>query len=207
MKALKPDIDEHRTPDHPVDPVFVNRWSPRAMSGEPISDAELMTLFEAVRWAPSSFNEQPWRLVYATRGTAHWQAFYDLLVPFNQGWCANAAVLVVWVSRTAFERSGKPNPVHAFDCGAAWENLALQASIMGLVAHGMVGFDFDRARRDLGVPEGFEVRAMCAIGRPGRTEDLAPELREREVPSGRKPIRDFAFEGRFGTSQSMPAAH
>ncbi len=197
MIALNAEVAAHRRPDHPIDPIFVNRWSPRAMSGEPISDRDLMTLFEAARWAPSSFNEQPWRLVYARRDTPDFKRLFDLLVPFNQEWCARAAVLVVFISRTTFEKSGKPNPVHVFDCGAAWENLALQASLMNLVAHGMAGFDRDRARRDLNVPDGFEVQAMCALGKPGLKEDLAPAMREREEPSGRKPVKEFAFEGRF----------
>ncbi len=197
MAQISPEVAAVRKPDHPVDPLFVNRWSPRAMSGETISENDLMALFEAARWAPSSYNEQPWRLVYARRDTPDFKRLFDLLVPPNQKWCARAAVLVVFISRTTLERTGKPNLVHVFDCGAAWENLALQASMMNLVAHGMAGFDRDRARRDLAVPDGFEVQAMCAIGKPGRTEDLSPELRQGEVPSGRKPVKEFAFEGSF----------
>ncbi len=195
--AISPEVAPNRRPDYPVHPILVSRWSPRAMSGEPLPDRDLMTLFEAARWAPSSFNEQPWRMIYARRDTPRWQTFLDLLVPGNREWCVNAAVLVVFVSRKTFTLNNKPNLVHTFDCGSAWENLALQASVMGLVAHGMAGFDREKARRELGVPDEFDVEAMCAIGRRGRKEDLPPHLREREVVSGRKPVKDIIAEGRF----------
>lgn len=190
-------IKDIRKPGFPVDDAIVERWSPRAMSGELISQDQLMTLFEAARWAPSCFNEQPWRFLYATRDSEHWQAFFDLLVEFNQTWCANAAVLIVIASSTTFARNGNPNQNHSFDTGAAWENLALQASSMGLVCHGMAGFDYDRAREVLNVPEGISIEAMCAIGHPGRREDLPDGIREKEEPSLRNPIEHFTTEGPF----------
>ena len=197
--SLVSDIDpsEYRQPDHPVDSVFVWRWSPRAMSGEPISAEQLMTVFEAARWAPSSYNEQPWRFLYARRGTKHWPTFFSLLVEANQAWAQNAAVLVVIVSGTTFTNGGGPNRVHTFDAGSAWENLALQGTLIGLVVHGMAGFDYERARRDLGVPDDFEVEAMVAIGKPGRTEDLPEAVRALETPSGRKPLSQVVCEGPF----------
>ncbi len=191
------DTSEYRQPDYPIDPVFIRRWSPRAMSGEPVSERELLTLFEAARWAPSSYNEQPWRFLYARQDTKHWSTFFNLLVELNQSWAKNAAVLVVLVSKTTFSHNGKPNRVHTFDAGSAWENLALQAARMGLVAHGMAGFDADKARRELHVPEDFAVEAMIAIGQPGRSEDLPEPLRQREVPSGRKPVSEVVCEGPF----------
>jgi nitroreductase len=195
---LKPDIAAVRKADYPCDDQFLNRWSPRAMSGEPLTRQELMSIFEAGRWAPSSYNDQPWRFVYAVRGTPHWQRLFDLLVPQNQAGCVNAAALVCFVSRETFEQGGKPNKVHTFDTGSAWMSMALQASLMGLVAHGMAGFDSDRARRDLNVPDGWKVEAMCAFGRPGRKEDLPEALRQREAPSPRKPVSEIARDGMFG---------
>jgi len=192
-----PNPEDHRTPDHPIDPIFICRWSPRAMSGEPLSQAELLSLLEAARWAPSTYNEQEWRFLYAPRDTEHWADFFDLLADANQVWCAHAGVLVVVLSHKVFERNGKPNPVHTFDSGAAFENLALQGARMGLVVHGMAGFDRDKARRVLNVPEDFDVEAMIALGKPGDPEDLPPDLREREVPSSRKPIHEIAWAGRF----------
>src|SRR2546428_3615641 len=140
-----PNPEDHRKPDHPIDLLFIRRWSPRAMSGEPLSEKEFLTLFEAARWAPSTYNEQEWRFLYARRDTPHWFTFFDLLVEGNQAWCKNAAVLVVVLAHKVFAKNGKPNPVHLFDCGSAWENVALQATAMGLVAHGMQGFDFEKA--------------------------------------------------------------
>src|SRR6187402_2128065 len=127
---------EVRKADHPVESLFVERWSPRAMSGEPLSDGEILTLFEAARWAPSTYNEQEWRFLYARRETPEWQAFFDLLVAANLAWCKNAALLVVVLAHKFLSRTGKPNPVHVYDAGAAWENLALQGTAMGLVVHG-----------------------------------------------------------------------
>jgi nitroreductase len=195
--ATMPRASEHRKPDHPIEPIFVKRWSPRAMSGEPITDGELLSLFEAARWAPSTYNEQEWRFLYARRDTAHWPVFFGLLVEANQVWCRRAAVLIVLSSCKVFSRNGKPNPVHTFDTGAAFENLALQGSSMGLVIHGMAGFDRDRARTALSIPADYDVEAMIAVGRPGDPNDLPAELREREFPCGRKPIKDIAREGMF----------
>lgn len=187
----------NRKAEYAIHELILNRWSPRAMSGESITDQELMQLFEAARWAPSSYNNQPWRFVYAVRDTAAWAKMFDLLVPFNQSWAESAAVLVVIVSANNFEFNGKPSRTHSFDTGSAWENMALQGSSMGLVVHGIEGFDYDRARKELAIPDDYTIEAMCAIGRPGKKEDLSEELQEREVPSGRKPLKDLIFEGSF----------
>ncbi len=195
--ATLPRASDFRKPDHPIEPIFVNRWSPRAMSSEPIIDGELMSLFEAARWAPSTYNEQEWRFLYARRDTSHWPVFLGLLMEANQVWCRNAAVLMVMSSCKVFARNGRPNPVHTLDAGAAFENLALQGSTMGLVVHGMAGFDRDRARTALKIPTDYEVEAMIAVGRPGDPDQLPTELRERETPCGRKLINEIAREGIF----------
>lgn len=189
--------NEPRKADHPIEPIILNRWSPRAMSGEPLTEHELMTLFEAARWAPSTYNEQEWRFLYARRDTPQWPQFFGLLMEANQAWCKNAAVLAVVLARKVFTQNGKPNPVHLFDAGSAWENLALQATAMGLVAHGMAGFDFGRARTTLQVPDHFDVAAMFALGRPGDSADLPPELREREKLTDRRPARESICEGAY----------
>ena len=195
--AKLPDAWDHRKADHPINPLFVKRWSPRAMSGEPISDDELKRLFEAARWAPSSYNEQPWRFLYAKRDTPNWPKFFDLLVEGNRAWCGNAAVLMVVVSSKVFSRNNKPNPVHVFDAGSAWENLALQGAEMGLVVRGMAGFNMGLAAQVLKVPDTFTVCAMIAVGRPGDTDVLPENYRAMETPSGRKAVREFALEGGF----------
>jgi nitroreductase len=188
---------EKRQADHPVEGIFVNRWSPRAMSGEEISREELLTLFEAARWAPSSMNNQPWRILYATRSNRYWPLFFDLLVESNKVWCDRAAALLVVISKTTFE-NGKPCRTHSYDSGSAWMSLALQGSMMGLVVvHGMQGFDYERARIDLGIPEEYQVEAMAALGRPGRIEDLPGQLQERETPNDRRPQAQSVCEGPF----------
>jgi len=188
---------EKRKANHPIDDIFLNRWSPRAMTGEPISEEELMVLFEAARWAPSSYNNQPWRFLYARRDSVHWQTFFDLLVEFNQSWAKNASALVLFISATHFEFNGEPSVTHSFDTGAAWENLALQGSLRGLVVHGMQGFDFERARTTLNIPAEFAVEAMAAIGRPADPETLPEKLREKETPSDRRKLDQTICEGPF----------
>ena len=170
---------------------------PLLLQVKPLSESELLSLFEAARWAPSTYNEQEWRFLYARRDTPHWPKFFDLLAEGNRAWCGRAAVLAVVLSHKVFQRNGKPNPVHTFDAGLAFENLSLQGAAMGMVVHGMQGFDFEQARRELGVPDDYSVDAMFAVGRPGDPAELPEELREREKPSGRKPVAEIAREGLF----------
>ena len=188
---------EIRKVEKNINRLFVNRWSPRAMSGEEISNDDLMGLFEAARWAPSSYNNQPWRFIYAKRNTDHWPTLISLLVEGNKIWAQNAAVIVVVISRKNFEFNEKPAITHQFDAGAAWENLALEATSRGLVTHGMQGFDYKQAREELGVPEDFDVMAMIAIGKLGQKENLPLNLQEREYPSDRKPLEEIVMEGKF----------
>jgi nitroreductase len=195
--AKLPDALKQRKADHPIETLFLKRWSPRSFSDQPLSDAELNSLFEAARWAPSTYNEQEWRYLYARNGDQHWNTFFNILVSANQAWCNRAAALVVVISKKTFTKTGKPNPVHTFDSGLSTMNLMLQAAAMDLVAHGMAGFDRDKARRDLKIPDDFQPEAMIALGHPGDTDTLAPELREREVPTGRKKIDEFARAGTF----------
>lgn len=187
----------NRKAEYPILDAILHRWSPRAMSQEPISNKELMTLFEAARWAPSSYNNQPWQFIYAKQGTQAWHTLFNLLVPFNQSWCENAAVLIVIISQNNFTQTGKPSRTHSFDTGAAWQNLAIQGAAMGLVVHGMEGFDYNRAQKELKIPNDYTIQAMCAVGHPGTSKDLSNELQEREKPSNRKPIEEFVYEGSF----------
>jgi nitroreductase len=189
-----------RKAHHPVAPIFLDRWSPRAFDASVMPDADLLTIFEAARWAPSAFNAQPWRFLYAKREDADWQRFLDLLIPFNQGWAHSASVLIYILSDSQMEMvPGQPKPSHShsFEAGAAWACLALQATMMGYHAHGMVGVDFDRARVELKVPDRYRFEAAAVIGRVGAIESLEEKLRAREVPSDRKPVGDFAFQGEW----------
>ena len=188
---------EIRKADFPIEPLLLDRWSSRAMSGEEISRDELMRLFEAARWAPSSFNAQQWRALYARRGTENWRTFFDLLAEGNKTWAKNAAVLVVFVSRKMFDHNDEPSITHSYDTGAAWENFALQGFQQGLVVHGMEGFDYERARKELRIPEEFQVEAMAAVGKPGAKEVLPEKLQARESPNDRRKLSESIFEGPF----------
>ncbi|HEV2600970.1 MAG TPA: nitroreductase family protein [Candidatus Babeliales bacterium] len=187
----------NRTTQYPINELILNRWSPRAMSGTMISQEQLFSLFEAARWAPSSYNNQPWKFIYAQRTDPEWNDFLDLLVPFNKEWAQHAAVLIIIASDTLFAYNKKPSRTHAFDTGAAWQNMALQASSMGLVAHGMEGFNYTKAAALAQLPDSFQVHAMCAIGAPGDTATLSEEMRKQETPSNRNSIESFAFKGNF----------
>ena len=167
------------------------------MTGEDITEEELMALFEAARWAPGSRNNQPWRFIYAKRNTPHWKTLFGLMGEFNQSWTKNAAVLVVVVSKNTFDLDGKPSRTHSFDAGAAWENLALEATTRGLVSHGMEGFDYAKAKIVLGIPNDHTVEAMIAIGKRGEKEILPADMQEREIISDRKPLKEIIMEGKF----------
>jgi nitroreductase len=189
-------VSDFRKPQQNINEIFLNRWSPRAMSGEEIEEAALFSSLEAARWAPSSNNNQPWRFLYARRNTLHWNTFFNLLTESNQVWAKNAAVLLVVISKTTFD-SGKPARTHTYDTGAAWANFALQGTQNGLVVHGMQGFDYDKAKEILNVPDDYQVEAMIAVGRKGRKEELPAYLQEREFPSNRKSVAEIAMEGSF----------
>jgi nitroreductase len=186
-----------RKANYPISDFILHRWSPRAMSGESLSDEELLPLFEAARWAPSSYNSQPWRFVYAKRETPHFARFMDLLIDFNKSWCQHAAALVIVISRKTFEHNDKPSVTHSFDTGAAWENLAIEGRGRGLVVHGMSGFDFDKAAKTLALPDNYQVECMLAIGKPGPLDKLPKEIADKETPSDRKPLETIAMEGNF----------
>ncbi len=187
-----------RTADHNIEPLILNRRSPRAMSGEEVTEAELKQLFEAARWAPSCYNAQPWKIFYARHNDEHWQDYFDLLVEFNQGWCQHAGCLIVLASDTIFPHNQKFSPTHSFDSGAAWQNLALQGSAMNLVVHGMAGFDYEKAHSLLNLPETYQVQEMIAVGRPGALDQLDQGLRDDELtPSDRNKASTFVFNGKY----------
>jgi nitroreductase len=185
-----------RHSEHHVHSQFLDRWSGRAFTGETLSEAEMLTLFEAARWAPSSMNFQPWRFLYARRDSEFWPAFLDLLVPGNRAWAERAGALVVVISRLQFDDQ-RPCITHSYDSGAAWQNLALQASLEGIVAHGIQGFDYERARRVLRIPAQFAVEAMIVLGKPAAPEVLPQDLRQREMPSDRRALAQTICEGPF----------
>ena len=195
-ETISPEVAPHRQPEHAIDPIFVNRWSPRAFSNEPIDDETLGRVFEAARWAPSCFNEQPWRFIIAKTDEDR-ARFLDFLVPANQVWAKLAPVLIVVVAKKTFAHNGKPNPTYHFDAGCAWGHLALAAEQNGLITHGMAGFQSGPARVTLGIPDDYEPMAVIALGKRGDAAQLPENLREREVPSDRRSQSESVMEGKF----------
>jgi len=181
----------------PADQQFINRWSPRAFNGKPLSQEQVMTLVEAARWAPSCFNSQPWRFVYAVKDSAHWPAMLKLLMDMNQAWAQHAGALIAVVSRNTFEANNNPAPTHSFDTGAAWMSLALQARAMGLASHAMWGIEHDNIPKALNLPDNMQIQAIVAVGEPGDKSELPETLQEREQPSPRKALEDIVFEGQM----------
>lgn len=183
--------------DHPIHDLIRNRWSPRAFSPTPVDPKTLASLFEAARWAPSCYNDQPWRYVYARKEDAGaFARVLSCIVEANQAWCKGAPVLAISVASTMFGHNGQPNMWGPHDTGAASMLLSIQAQAMGLVVHQMGGFDPVKAREALKIPANFAPQAAIAIGYQGEPDSLPANLKERELaPRSRKPVASFAFEG------------
>jgi nitroreductase len=190
-----------RIAEHPISSHFTQRWSPRSFTGEAIAEATLLQLLEAARWAPSAFNNQPWRFVYALRDTPGFAPIHGALADFNQLWAAKAAALVVVLSKetlvSPYTGETLPNRSHSFDTGAAWISVALEATAAGWHTHAMTGLDFAQMRTAIGAPDGFTVEAAFAVGRLGPAEALPEALRGREGPSPRKPLAAIASANSF----------
>jgi len=179
--------------------LLANRWSGRAYdAAQSVSKEQVTSLLEAARWAPSCFGDQPWRYVVCNKADnlQAWQAAFDCLVPGNQGWAVNAPVLLLICADTLFGHNDKPNKWAAYDTGAATENLCLQATALGLMAHQMGGFDADKARTTFKVPERYQILAMVTVGYQAAVESLSGEVKERELAArSRKPLDELFSNG------------
>ncbi|MFC0300027.1 nitroreductase family protein [Virgibacillus soli] len=185
-----------RNPAYEIDPIYIERWSPRAFSDKEIPKDILYSLFEAARWAPSAANIQPWRFIIA-RNKSDRDKFLSFINEGNVVWCKHAPVLVGIVSKREEESFGGLNPSHAFDTGTAWGYLSLEATRKGLITHAMGGFNRDEAREILEIPEQYVMQAVVAIGYQGDATMLPEPMQEREKPSSRKEVTEFVFEGKF----------
>lgn len=194
LSELQKEAENHREPEYDISPMFIHRWSPRGI-GTDMDEEDLMSLFEAARWAPSSYNNQSWRFIYATCEDEEFQVFEDLMGDFNADWAGEGYALIVVASKKTFNHNGEDSITHSFDTGAAWENLALEAARRGLVAHGMQGFDYEKAREKLDIPEGFDVEAMIAVGSKEDEEALPEDARVE--PNGRKEMEEIVSRGSF----------
>ncbi len=190
---LSDEVKGHRTSEYPINPIFLNRWSPRAYSDREVSEQDLYTVLEAAHWAPSSYNDQPWRFIYA-QTDAQLAVFHSFLVEFNLSWASKAPVLIL-VASHKFRENGDPNPPHSFDSGTAWGYLALQAKLLGLDAHAMGGFDREKAKIALNLPDEFELHAVVSLGYQGDKNTLPEGLQKVEVPNQRRPLHEVIYEG------------
>lgn len=185
--------------DHPLHELVARRWSPRAFDGRAVSRAQIASLLEAARWAPSCFNEQPWRFLVASReDDAAFTKALGCLAETNQTWAKNAGVLFFTTAKKTFSRNDKPNRHAPHDIGLAAENLVLQALSDGLFAHQMAGIDVDKIRSEYGVPDDFDILTGIAVGHPGDSDDLPEKLRAmEEAERTRKTMAEIAFTGRW----------
>jgi len=184
--------------DYPIHELIRERWSPRAFAADkPVTAETLGSLMEAARWAPSCFNEQPWRFIVETKDNPEgFEKLLKCLVAFNQSWASGAHVLMVSVAAERFAKNDKENAHARHDVGLATENLVLQAQALGLVSHQMAGFDGDAVREAYGVPEGYTPVTAIAIGHQGDPDDLDEKLAERErAPRTRKNLDELFFSG------------
>jgi nitroreductase len=189
---------------YPVHDFIRSRWSPRAFSDRAVEPEKLLSLLEAARWAPSSYNHQPWSFIVATKDDAtEYNRLLSTLVEFNQGWAKNAPVLILTVAKIRTD-DGKTNR-HAFhDVGLALENLILQATSLGLFAHQIGGFNPETAREIYQIPEGYEPATVVTVGYPGDLQNLPDGLRDRELaPRTRKPLTEFVFTEKWGHTSPL----
>ncbi|MFC5532093.1 nitroreductase family protein [Cohnella yongneupensis] len=179
------EVSEARKANAPVHPLVLNRWSPRAYEPRQVPDELLATVLETARWAPSSSNQQPWRF-YVARTPKEHATFCRFIKPNNRLWTDGAPVLLL-IASEKLKENGDPNGSHAFDAGAAWGILALQAQLVGLSTRALGGFDRELARESLGTPANLELHAVIALGYRADAASLPEALREREKPNGRRP--------------------
>jgi nitroreductase len=177
--------------------VILHRWSPRAFSDKDVSEKDLKSLFEAVRWTASSSNEQPWRFLVGRRESETFRKILGTLAPTNQLWAGKAPVLILGTAKTKFSKDSSPNRVALFDLGAASTTLALQAASLGLFAHQMAGFDVDGARKAFAVPEEYIFGSAIALGHQGDPASLPAEqmVKQETAPRTRKELNEFVWAG------------
>jgi nitroreductase len=193
----------------PVHDLIKERRSPLAYSERSVGREELRSLLEAARWAASSYNQQPWHFIVATKeDPREYERLLGCIVPANALWAASAPVLMLSVAKLTYDSNGSPNRHALYDVGQATANLAIQATALGLALHQMGGFDMERAREEFQIPEGYEPVAAIAVGYPGDPASLPESLRARaSAPRTRRELGEFVFTGRWGkTSPAVESA-
>lgn len=193
------------TPDHPIHDLLARRWSPYAFADRPVSDDDLRALFEAARWAASSYNEQPWRYIVATRAQpAEHERLLACLLEGNQAWARAAPVLALGCVSLTLAYNNQPNAAAQHDLGLASASLTLEATARGLFVHQMIGILPDKARAQYAIPEGYRALTGLAIGYAADPKTLPEKLRERDIaPRKRKALSEFVFGGAWETPSSL----
>jgi len=183
----------------PLHPLLAGRWSPRAFKPAIPEPGALVLVLEAARWAPSCYNEQPWRFIVGIKGDETWKTLSEILKPGNRTWALEAPVLILLAAKKTFTHNGRPNRHHAYDAGQAAAMLTVQAQAQGLYVHQMAGFSPEDAEERLNIPADFEPMTVMALGMLGDPDGLPDDLRERELtPRERMPLSGLAFGGRWG---------
>lgn len=195
---------KHARPAHPVNELLTRRWSPYGFADRAVAPEDLRALFEAARWAPSSYNAQPWRFIVATNGEELFGRVLSCLWDLNQAWARHAPVLALGITRTTFAHNGNPNAAAEHDLGLAAANLSLEATARGIAVHQMIGVHADRVRAEFAVPAEYRPLTALAIGYPGAPEGFPPEFGARdERPRERMPLPDFVFGANWGESSPL----
>jgi nitroreductase len=197
--------DKKAVPDHPIHPLLAERWSPYAFDPRPVAESDLRSLFEAARWAASSYNEQPWSYIVATKADpGAFERLLSCLVEGNQAWARAAPVLALGCTSLRFALNNKPNAAAVHDLGLAGASLTLEATARGLSVHQMIGILPDKARESYRIPDGVQPLTGLAIGYAADPESLPEKYRERDLaPRTRKPLAEFVFAGEWGASSSL----
>lgn len=198
-EQIAEEVQNHRKADYPINPLFLNRWSPRSYSDRIVSEQDLLTVLEAARWTPSAGNRQPWRFIIA-KTEEQLQTLRELVQPSHRPWTDKAPAIIVLASYK-LKPEGGSNPYHALDTGAAWQSIALQASLLGLSTRAIANFDNEKARQVLNVPEDYDLHLFIPIGYRGEIGDLHEDFRDREKPNDRRPLNEFIIEGKWKSAE------
>lgn len=195
VTSLSEEVEASREAGHPVHPLFLNRWSSRAYDNRPVREEDLLTVLEAARWSPSARNQQPWRFVVA-KTEEQLQTFRELIFANNRVWADHAPVIIGLASRKVWD-DGTPSRYHAFDTGAAWQAISLQASLLGLSTRAIGSFDQEKAREALHIPEDTELHVLIALGYRGSADGLDENFQALEKPNDRRPLSESIIEGKW----------
>lgn len=185
--------------NHPINELLQQRWSPRAFSGKQVEKEKLQSILEAARWAPSAYNEQPWRFIVGIKGDGTWDRICETLVEWNRQWACKAPVLILNIGKKTHEYNGKNNVTFKYDTGQAVAMMVTEAVNQGLFSHQMSGFDAEKAAELFDIPDDYQAISVTAVGYYGNAEDLPEDMYKSEMEERkRKSLKELVFSGKFG---------